>query len=152
MDVHVPVSAAGELDSMLVYDRSELEEYLAAVEAECEGLRSAIDAAEARRDELREARSQSATARLGEVMLEAQAGLTAEWDACHRFSAEIDETTEALAMRIIAEARGLSEALRSIGTEARARGRDCAHEVGEPWWDDILDLTTAGQDERAQIV
>lgn len=151
MDVHVPVSAVGELDSVLVYDRAELERYLAAVEAECEGLRSAIAAAEARRDELMAARAQSATARLGAVMLEAQAGLTAEWDACHRFSAGIEETTEALAMRIIAEASGLSEALRSIGTEARARGRDGAHDVGELWWDDILDLTQAGQDERAQI-
>lgn len=151
MDLHARASAVDELESMRVYDRMDLEQHLAAVDAECEGLRSAIAAAEARRDELMAARPPSATAQLGAMMLEAQAELTAEWDACHRFSAAIEETTEALASRILDEGRALSEALRAVGNEARARRAHGVHDDGERWWDDIIDLSQAGQAEGAQI-
>lgn len=145
MDLHTRVTSVDELESMHVYDRADLEQHLAALAAEGDLLRSAITAAEARRDALGAGRPRSATEQIGAIMMEAQADLTAEWDACHRFGAALEEATEALAARILAEGGSLADGLQTIVAEMRDRDAGATPDAGELWWNDVIDLRQATQ-------
>ncbi|MFZ6004515.1 MAG: hypothetical protein ACOYXM_11355 [Actinomycetota bacterium] len=145
------VAATPALDPVRVYEPAALEEHLAALVAERERLRSLITAAEARRDQLAGDRPPSVSDHLGTVMLDTQAQLAAEWEACRRIEAAIEEAAESAAAGIVADARSHANALRTIAGEISASRAEAAHDEGEQWWQDVIDLTRTDSAEPARI-
>lgn len=136
------IRAIDELGTVRVYDRETLEECLADIETERDRLRASLRAAEERRDALVASHPSSVTEQLGTIVLDAQAQLTAEWDACRQDEAALEEATEAVASWIVVGARSHAASLRAVTAQIQATGADAVPDVAGQWWEGVIDLTT----------
>lgn len=143
------MQAIDELGAVRGYDRAALEACLANLTAERDRLRSSVTAVEQRRDALVAAHPRSVTERLGAVVLDAQAQLTAEWDACRHDEAALEKATEAVASWVVVAAHSHARALKAVAARVRATGVDDASEVAERWWQGVVDLTDADTADSA---
>lgn len=139
----VGARAIDELGSVRVYDRAALEQCLADIEVERDRLRAEVRAAEGRRDALVASQPTSVIEQLGTIVLDAQAQLTAEWDACRQDEAALEEATEAVASWIIVAAHSHAAALRTVTAGIQATEADAAPDVAGRWWQGVIDLTAA---------
>lgn len=162
LDPNAQPSAMEMLEPLLAYEGAAVEHHLAAIGAERDRLRSVLADAEVNRDELLSSRPLSVIERLGTVMLEAQAKLSEEWEACRGTEAAIEDATEAAVTRVLADARAHAASLRAIADELRTSQAGAAEDETDQWWDvvddadhvddvpDVIDLTRRDAPEQAR--
>lgn len=150
LDPHPAPSVADAVAPVRVYERSAFEERLAEIEEERDRLIEALAAAEARRDALQQVQVPTPAEQVGAVVLRAQAALTTEWDDCRSDDAALAQATDTVVSWILAGAQDRAETLRNLAARIRMeRHGDGPGDVGEDWWQGVIDLTKADHSESA---